>query len=312
MNALDLAKLNAADDLTGLIEENQNAAPEMSLAPAFTIKGTSFPTVIRKTVPEGAFKPMGGGVAVGASTYENKIVSCFPYENPMRETHDRVAGYRRGLAAGLNLVSSGAVLGGMQLIGRTFYYGNNAGAGGDVLAHPGLVQLYDATNKTVDATGTTASTGSSVWFIKWGNQEDGNVSYVFGEDRVFQLMEWAKQQIEVSEGKFAAGWVNSLLASVGVQLTNIHAVVRIKKLTEDSGKGLTDALGYTALEKFPVGFVPDVALMTKRSRRQLQLSRSAVGQTAYGAGAVAPIPTDIAGIPIVVTDSISNTEALTL
>jgi hypothetical protein len=311
VSAVELAKLNAADDLVGLVEENQNVAPELTIVPAFTIKGTSFPTITRKTFPSGAFKKRGAGVAVGTTTFENGLVQCFPYENPMQETVDIVKAYRRGSAAFLSLVASGAVKGGMQLIGKALYYGARS-FGGGVDAHPGLIDMYDSTNMVIDAAGTTADTGSSVWFIKWGNQEDGNVSYVFGNDRVFELGEWMRQLVEVSTGKKAMCEVNSLAADIGVQLTNLKACGRIKKLTEDSGKGLTDALGYKLLEKFPVGIVPDVALMTKRSRRQLQESRSAVGQTAYGSGAVAPLPTDIAGVPIVVTDSILNTEALTL
>jgi hypothetical protein len=311
MNAIDLIKLNAADDMSGLIEENQNVAPELSLLPAFTIKGTSFPTVIRKSYPAGGFKPMAGGVAVGSSDFENKTVNTFNYANPLREAADRIKSYRRGSAAALAIAASGALNGGIQIMGKSLYYGARA-LGGGTDAHPGLIDLYDSANKTVDATGTTADTCSSVWFLKFGNQEDGMISYVFGNERGFTLRDWILQQIDIGSGKLADFYTNELSAAVGVQLTNIHAAGRIKKLTEDSGKGLTDKLGYQLLEKFPVGFVPDVALMTKRSRRQLQESRSAIGQTAYGSGAYAPLPTDIAGVRIVVTDSIANTEALSL
>jgi hypothetical protein len=315
MNAIDLIKLNQADDMTGLIEENQNVAPELSLAPAFTIPGTSFTTCIRKNYPEGSFKPLGGGVQPGSQDFENKIVNVFGYANPLQEKKDRAASYRRGTAAWLSLAASGAVQGAFQKIGRAFYYGARA-FGGGTDACPGLLDLYLAASKTIDATGTTVDTASSVWFIKWGNQEDGNVSFVFGNDRTLTLREWMLQQVvtdaTVTPPKLADAWTNELAAGVGIQLNNVHAAVRIKKLTEDSGKGLTDALGYRALELFPVGWTPDVAIMTKRSRRQLQESRSALGNVAYTGGAVAPIPTDLAGIPIVVTDSILNTEALTL
>lgn len=309
MNTLDLAKLNAADDMTSLIEQNKNAAPEMSIAPAFTVKGTNFDTTVRTSYPEGGFKPVGGGVALGTQGFEVKKVETFAYENPLQEKDDVAKRYRKGSAAFLALAASGALAGGMQLIGRALYYGARA-FGGGTDAHPGLLDMYDVTNKTVDATGTTASTGSSVWFIKWGNQDDGNVSYVYGNDIVFQMREWMLQQIQTNPGttpaKYTDVWTNALKAGIGVQLTNIHAVGRIKKLTEDSGKGLTDALGYLMLEKFPVGWTPDVALMTKRSLRQLRVSRTTSLQV------TAPQPTDIAGIPIVVTDSILNTEALTL
>ena len=176
-------------------------------------------------------------------------------------------------------------------------------------AFPGLIDLYDATNKFVDAGGTTASTGSSAWFVKFGDMEDGMVSMVFGNDQLFASREWILQQLAVDGGTGVTDVMTNLLAAaVGVALADQDAVVRIGKLTEDSGKGLTDSLGYRALEKFPVGYTPDVCLMTKRSQRQLRDSRT----NTNGGAPNAPLPTDIAGIPIVLTDSILNTEALSL
>lgn len=303
--ALDVAKLNAADELAGMIEENRDHAPEMALIPGFTIPGTTFKTVIREEVPEGGFKDAGGGVVIGKNRYRNDIVETFPYENHLGDTLDIARGYRRGEAAWLTLQESGAVKGAMQKFGRQLYYGRNGT--GDSKGHPGLVDSYNKDKMTVDAGGTTANTCSSVWFLSFGDMEDGKVSYVFGNETVMEFGEWMKQRVEISTGKFAMSWVNALLAHVGVQFLDIHAVGRIKKLTEDAGKGLTDKLGHAMLEKFPVGMTPDIALMTKRSRRQLQDSRTNTQQP----GAVA-LPTDIAGIPIAVTDSILNTEALTL
>lgn len=308
VTAVELAKLNSADDFTGLIEENQNVAPELNLLPAFTIKGTSFTTLLRKTVPSGAFKKRGAGVALGTTSFEPALVQCFPYENPLRETVDVAAAYRRGQAAFLALVGSGAVKGAFELIGKALYYGARS-YGGGTDAHPGLLDMYDATNMVVDAGGTTASTGSSAWFLKFGNAEDGNISYVFGNDRVLTLGEWFKQLATISTGKEAMCHVNSLAGDIGVQLTNVKAACRIKKLTEDAGKGMTDALAYSALSKMPANMMPDVALMTRRSVGQLRVSRAAV--TGIPADNVA-WPTTVAGVRIVETDSILNTEALTL
>jgi hypothetical protein len=89
---------------------------------------------------------------------------------------------------------------------------------------------------------------------------------------------------------------------------SVNSICRIKKLTADSGNGLTDDLIAQALEKFPAGVRPDVMFMSKRSRRQLQNSRTAVNAT----GAPAPFPVESHGVPIVVTSALSNVEALTL
>jgi hypothetical protein len=308
LTAVELAKLNAQDDIAGLIEENQSVAPELNLIPAFSIKGTSFTTLLRKTYPSGSFKKRGAGAAIGTTTFEPALVQCFAYENPLRETVDISKAYRRGEAAFLALTASGAVKGAMELMGKSLYYGARS-FGGGVDAHPGLIDMYDATNLVVDAGGSTADTGSSVWFLKFGNAEDGNVSYVFGNDRVIGLGEWFKQLCEISSGKHAMCNVNALAADIGVQLTNVKAACRIKKLTEDSGKGMTDALAYSALAKMPANMKPDVALMTRRSVGQLRVSRAAV--TGVPADNVS-WPTTVAGVRIVETDSILNTEALSL
>jgi hypothetical protein len=105
---------------------------------------------------------------------------------------------------------------------------------------------------------------------------------------------------------------------VGIQVGSLQSIVRIKKLTEDSGKGLTDSLIAQALALFPVGKTPNLILVNRRSRRQLQLSRSVTIQTsgnsrAGGAVAnIADVPTEAFGIPISCTDAILSTEALTL
>jgi hypothetical protein len=308
--AIDIAKLNATDDMAGLVEVNKNVAPELSLVPAFTIKGTSFTGLKRLSVPSGGFKPLGGGVAVGKNQYENALIQCFNYANPLQETVDRCKSYRKGEAAFLALAASGAVKGAFELIGRSLYYGARA-LGGGTDAFPGLIDLYDSTNKVVDAGGTTDSTCSSVWFLKFGNMEDGNISFVFGDDRVLALGDWIKQQVVVNAtlATVAMAWVNEIAAAPGVQLMDSAAAVRIKKLTEDNGKGMTDALGYTALGKFPSGMTPDVALMTRRSVAQLRVSRASA--TGVRSDSV-EWPTSVAGVRIVETDSISNVETLAL
>jgi len=309
LNALDIAKLNAGDEMSALIEKNKNAAPELALFPAFEIAGTSATTCIRTGYPAGAFKKLGGGVTPGGSSFDNVQFSLYNYDNPLQERDDIMKSHRKGRDFALALALSGAVKGAFELMGKAVYYGARS-FGGGVDAFPGLIDLYDSTTKFVDAGGTTASTGSSVWFIKFGDQEDGLVSMIFGNGRGLSARDWLLQQlvIDSATGTVADGWTNSLNAAVGVQLADVDAAVRIGKLTEDSGKGLTDTLGYKALEKFPVGMKPDVALMTRRSQRQLRDSRTGTGG---GAPNIA-LPTDIAGIPIVLTDSILNTEALAL
>jgi len=102
--------------------------------------------------------------------------------------------------------------------------------------------------------------------------------------------------------------VQTLLARIGLQIASKYSIGCIKKLTEDSGKGLTDSLLSQLYQKFPVGHKPDVFLMSRRSQGQLQRSRTATNAT----GAEADIPVSWQGVPIIPTDSILDTESLSL
>ena len=56
----------------------------------------------------------------------------------------------------------------------------------------------------------------------------------------------------------------------------------------------------------PVGYGPTHILMSRRSRGQLQRSRTTYSPT----GSPSPLPTEYEGIPIIVTDAIRDTEEL--
>jgi hypothetical protein len=169
------------------------------------------------------------------------------------------------------------------------------------------MQAHDASGMVVDAGGTTASTGSSAWLVAWGPKR---VQWVYGQNGALELSPVRVESIPdpADSAKRLDGYVQTLLAYPGLQVGTTQAVARIKKLTADSGKGLTDALIADALALFPVGMVPDVIFVSRRSLTQLQKSRTATNAT----GAPAPFPTEAFGIPLVVTESILNTEALTL
>jgi len=169
----------------------------------------------------------------------------------------------------------------------------------------------------VDAGGTTASTGSSVWLIKTDTK---NVQWVWGADGALELSDVTTQRVPDpnNAAKYLTMYLQEILAYPGLQVGSIRGVCRIKKLTADSGKGLTDAWLAQAIALFQAGIRPDLILMSRRSRSQLQQSRTVVLQGG-GAGnakgdsmALAPTPTSYEGIPIEATDAILNTESLTL
>lgn len=302
---LDIAQKNGSDALVGLIDEVSKAHPEIALGEARTIKGLNYKTLVRTGLPTVAFRNANEGVAATKGVYENRLVNTYIL-SPRIECDKAVADKDEdGAEAAMAREATGVLEAAMQLLAKCFYYGTNTTYGGDAKGFPGLIDAYDATNMVVDATGTTATTGSSVWAVRFGPRD---VQWVYGADGQLDLSDVRVETLYDASANPFTGYVQELLAYPGLQVGSIRSIGRIKKLTEDSGKGLTDALIAELLSKFEVGVKPDVLLMNRRSLKQLQKSRTATTTT----GAPAPFPTESFGIPIAITDAISSVEALTL
>jgi hypothetical protein len=156
------------------------------------------------------------------------------------------------------------------------------------------------TAMVTNAAGTTAATGSSVWLVRLG-QDD--VATVTTDD--FNIGNTIEQLYTVADASYPV-YATPACLWTGLQIGGAYSLGRICNLTADSGKGLTDALLYTAFNKFPAGAGPTHLVMSRRSRGQLQASRTATTTT----GAPAPLPQEWEGIPIIVTDAQSDTEVI--
>lgn len=315
---LDIAKANGSDAVVGLVDEAAALHPEISgmsvlngqqvsvpgVGDARTISGLNYKTLVRTGLPTVSFRAANQGTASSKSTHANRMVETFIL-NPRWNADKAVAdAYEDGAEAYIAMEGAAHMEAAMQHLGKQFYYGTNATNQNDALGHPGLIQAYDATNMAVDAGGTTASTGSSVWAVKWGPKA---VRWVWGRDGQLELSDVDMRDVSDGSNNYTA-YHQELLARPGLQVGSIRAIGRIKKLTEDSGKGLTDALISSLLSKFRSGYYPDVLFMSRRSLTQLQQSRTATNPT----GAPAPFPQSAFGVPILPTDSILDTEELTL
>ena len=185
---------------------------------------------------------------------------------------------------------------------QVIYGTGNDAAGFNGLANEASLAAFDD-SMVVDAGGTTASTGSSVWMLRTG---ESATSLVYGAGGRIEVGE---SYMSLRDGS-ATGQYDAertpILFWAGVQVATSLDAARIINLTEDSGKGLTDDLLGDALSLFPAGRQPNVIAMNRRSLKQLQQSRVATNPT----GAPAPRPTSYEGMPIVVTDQIDSTEAI--
>jgi len=307
LTLLDLAKLNGADPIVGLIEEVATASPEVTLIPARTIRGTSYKTVIRNSRPTVGFRAANEGTDPTKSNFTERLVECFILSARIEVDKAVAKGYEDGAEALQAIEAVGVMRAALSTVGSQTIYGTSAGAKGFV----GLQDLVTTfgTELVVDAGGTTAGTGSSVYAIKAGAQ---GVQYVYGNSTTFDLSPFREGDAVDANSKRFAAYIADLTAWIGFQCVNKYAVGRLKDATEDSGKGVSDAKIAELLSKFPVGERPTHLLMNRRSAYQLQISRTMTASTKQEAftGILPGVPTESFGIPIIITDSIGNTETL--
>jgi hypothetical protein len=308
-NLLDIAKLNGSDTIVGLIEETLTYAPEVQILPARTIRGTSYKIASRVSYPGVGFRAANEGSTPTKSEFENQLIECYILSGAVQADVAVARAYEDGEQAWKDVEAVGVMRQALIELGSQVIYGTSV----DSKGFPGLQAIHTAFNSglVVDAGGTTGGTSSSVYGI---NTDTQGVQLVFGSGTTFELGEWRIENVGTSS--VYPAHVANLTAWVGMQVGSKYSVGRLKDATADSGAGVTDAKLAELLSKYPVGYRPNYWLMNRRSAYQLQVSRSASSvqngvKTSSGSEIFAPLPTESNGIPIVITDSILNDEALT-
>lgn len=316
LTMLEVARRRASDDLVGIIEEVTTYAPEASVLPADIRSGTSYKIALRTSQPGGAFASAGGGWTPSASAYASKLVEFYNFGKTLHVPKSIAKADDKGVAEILRSEVFGATADALIDLGAQIYYGTTR----DALGFPGLNEIFSALSNgiEVDAEGSTASTGSTVWMI---NASQQGVRMVFGNDSAIVMDPWTEQQIADpnASGKYIPAFVSALQAWVGLQVGHPKSIGRIRDLTEDSGKTLTWAMMNNLWSQFPVGMKPTHVFMSRRSERQLRDNTTVtINAGPQGAPALS-LPTYGAslngtmweGAQIIVTDSITDTETLT-
>jgi len=315
LTMLDIIKQNGADPVTGLIDETVLAHPEITAIAARTIKGEKYKTMVRTALPVTGFRSANQGMDLNSSKYEEREVETFIYNAPIQADKAVADKSEDGATAFIAREAKGVLESCFQTLARCFYYGRNATYGGDAKAYAGLLDFYDPVNYVVDAGGTSANTGTSVWAIK---TDPEHVQWVMGVDGQFQLSDLMLQRVVDGNNKPYMAYYQELLSYPGVQHGSVRGVSRIKKITNDAGHTLNDNLLAQLIALHPLSDQPTFILMNRRARAQLQQSRTVTlfgnssNQVSGAIANVAPVPTEYNGIPILTTDAISNVESLTL
>ncbi len=169
---------------------------------------------------------------------------------------------------------------------------------------------YTDTAGVINAGGTTANTGSSVYLL-YAPADYSGAAVVSGKNGELSIGDpyMAKKEDLVNGGSFDVKRT-PMGTWTGFQFGTAYSVIRIANLTEQDGKGLTDDLIAKGIERCPSGMEPTMIVGSRRSQFQLRASRQPRGNNVMVAPV--PVPTDAFGIEFVTTDSISNVEPIVI
>jgi hypothetical protein len=295
LTLVDIALLTGGGPLADLIDETVGAFPEVTRIGMMPIPGVTFDQLVRTKRPTVAFRRANQGATLGRSTYVNREYRCHIF-NPRWESDKAVADRSPGGPNPIIAEEAAAVLeSSWEHLGKQFYYGLE----NDPEGFPGLISIYDVDTMEVDATGSTAGEKTSVWAFRLNRNQ---TQFLLGVDGTLDVSDIDIRDITDDDGKRFEAYVQSLLAHIGMKVSDMRSVGRIKNLTKDTGKGLTDDLIMELILKFPTNQPPDVLFMNTIQREELRQSR--VTDLLVSP----PVPTSSHGIPIVATDAIKQGE----
>ena len=144
---------------------------------------------------------------------------------------------------------------------------------------------------------------SSVYFLREGIDD---VAVIAGNDGRFDVAEEAtiieKAVNPGTDNKVFPAYYIAICGYLGFQIGAARSAARLCNIQGT----LTDDDLYEALALFPSARQANVIAMNRGSLKALRASRTAVNPT----GSPAPMPTNLDGIPIIVTDSITQIEAV--
>lgn len=313
----DITKRRHSDLAIGLIEETTTIAPELDVIGGTPISGTTYMATSR-TVPTVNFRNANDGSDAVKSTYDQKLAQCFILDAQLQVDKAIVdseakSGINQSINDLLMSEAQGALRGAGIAIGAQFYYGTNSDAKG----FNGIQSLMTGltTSSTlapvISAGGTTANVQTSV-YLAWIDPK--GVHFVWGNNEGLVMDSWQTQIVNGANSKNMRAYVNNLQAWVGLAVGHTKSIGRIANCEDAASKRLTDALGAKLLQWIPMSIQNSGGLrwfMNQQAAYQLQVSRSAgTAITAAIPLSFTPTPRELCGIPITITNSITNTEAI--
>ena len=298
INDQNLADINVSDLLQG--------APTLAAINAVTASnGTVHKYLKETTASSAAFRAPLAGLTKTASA-DTLVTDTLKLLDASFATDVAIArGFKDGKDAYLQRELMRSLKQVFFVAETQIYNGVNGDSGGFVGLRDDaqLDALADAMVISAATAGTTADEQSSVYLMR---STDDDVSIVLGNDGNIVADEdpsvIEKLVNPGTDNKTYPAYYVAVLGWLGFQIGGSRSAARICNVET----ALTDDDIYNALSLFPAGMEPTHISMNRASLALLRASRTAVNII----GAPAPFPAEVGGIPIIVTDGVSQTEAV--
>jgi hypothetical protein len=295
MSLTNLVKLNDQNISDEEISSLEQAAPFLfSLAAVPASNGTNHRYLYTSTASSAAFRALDTGVAKTKSAKTQVDITMKVLDASFSVDIAEAKAYRGGVDAYLELELQEALAQAFRAAEGQVIYGTDAAGFDGLVDISGMAALG---TYVLSAGGSTASSQTSCWVMHTSPKEiaviagnDGNIEFT-EEPSVVQIAEGGGYYTAYHTG--VVGWLG-LQSGTG---TNLVRIGNIETAFDDAD--IQDALALFKDE-------PNLIVMNRKALKLLTQSRTATNPT----GKEAPRPTEFEGIPIVVTSSITNTEAV--
>lgn len=312
----DLAVLHRADPFTGLIEDVTTLAPEFSTFGAVKREGTWYEVASRTVLPTAQFRYVNQGVATSKSTYKKQMKEMFNMDVQLQMDEAVWKADPASVGSLWQLEAAGAMRAAGILIGQQTWYGTSADA-------KGFTGVRNQLAYTVALQSGGNNTNTTSAYLVWMDDKEG-ARFDVGEGGNFAISAPRLQQVlDGSSNPFMA-FVGNLQAWLGFNIGSAYSAWSMSAIEPStSANWCNDSSASQLIAKIPVARRNNLRwFMNRTAESTLQRGRSTVNigipsgsvlasyqaSGADGRPAFSPLPNQMCGYPITLTDSILDTE----
>ena len=293
----ELVKINDENLSGGVADELLQDSPLVrAMAAVPSSNGTDHHWLRYTTAPTAGFRNVNDGIVETASSDTLVSIALSILDSSFATDIQLARGYNGGVEAYLQREAMRHLRSAFQVLEQSVIYGDPGNFVG-MFDQAELASLSGS--MVVDGGGSNNLT--SVILL---NSSDPltSAAIVTGNDGNISLDPSVVQRLQGSTGHYGAYFTN-VSSWYGYQHASTFSAARIANV-DSTGTSLDDDMIANAIKLFPAQSRPNMIAMNRDAQAQLRNSRTATTTT----GAPAPFPSEVFGLPIVVTDQISSDE----